>query len=217
MPPEAFYEFCLGLTPDQITLVMQMQEQYKIEEQKEIDEAEKLAAENEKEGLDENGNFIPDEDDENELEVNGGPGSGPRPGGGKGSKKKSSGGGSSGGGTDNDLGDEQYMTTTNMISRITGKATVIIDPAKTTPKIRSNVEDIVGKKLNMSTSKTNYGTSNYLNITKGEKSLKVRISDHSVTNIDRMNNEVHLFSRRLPNDSVNKQGYSEIESWLKNN
>jgi hypothetical protein len=38
---------------------MQMQEQYKLDEQKEIDEAEKLAAENEKEGLDEFGNPIP--------------------------------------------------------------------------------------------------------------------------------------------------------------
>jgi len=41
-------------------LVMQMQEQYKIDEQKEIDEAEKLAAENEKQGLDEFGNPIPE-------------------------------------------------------------------------------------------------------------------------------------------------------------
>lgn len=194
MPPEAFYEFCLGMTQDQITLVMQMIDQYKIEEQKELDEEERIRDEYLKAGLDENGNPIPENmnndvnNSDEEIEVNGGPGSGPRPGGGS---------------------DEDYM------SIIIGRK--VIDPEKTTPKIRSNIEKIVGKKLNMSTSKTNYGTSNYLNITKGDKSLKVRISDHSVTNQDRMNNEVHLFSRKLPNHPDNERGYSEIKSWLKNN
>jgi hypothetical protein len=102
MPPEAFYEFCLGMTQDQITLVMEMIDQYKIKEQKELDEEEKIRQEYLKQGLDENGNSIPETEDnntdeENELEVNGGPGSGPRPGGGKGSKKKSSGGSSGSG------------------------------------------------------------------------------------------------------------------------
>lgn len=60
MPPEAFYEFCLGMTQDQITLVMQMIDQYKIEEQKELDEEEKIRQEYLKAGLDENGNPIPE-------------------------------------------------------------------------------------------------------------------------------------------------------------
>jgi hypothetical protein len=97
MPPEAFYEFCLGMTQDQITLVMEMIDQYKIEEQNDIDSEQKIKDNYLKQGLDENGNPIQEiEDKDNtdeEIEVNGGPGSGPRPGGGKGSKKKSSGGG----------------------------------------------------------------------------------------------------------------------------
>jgi uncharacterized protein len=52
MPPEAFYEFCLGLTPDQITLIMQIVDQYK------LDEEENIQAEYAKQGLDENGNPI---------------------------------------------------------------------------------------------------------------------------------------------------------------
>jgi hypothetical protein len=59
MPPEAFYEFCLGMTQDQITLVMEMIDQYKIEEQKELDEEEKIRDEYLKQGLDENGNPLP--------------------------------------------------------------------------------------------------------------------------------------------------------------
>jgi hypothetical protein len=60
MPPEAFYEFCLGMSQDQITLVMEMIDQYKIEEQKELDEEEKIKDEYTKQGLDENGNPIPE-------------------------------------------------------------------------------------------------------------------------------------------------------------
>jgi hypothetical protein len=59
MPPEAFFEFCLGLTQDQITLVMEMIDQYKLDEQKELDEEEKIRQEYLKQGLDENGNPIP--------------------------------------------------------------------------------------------------------------------------------------------------------------
>jgi hypothetical protein len=60
MPTEAFYEFCLGMSQDQITLVMEMIDQYKIEEQKELDEEEKIQDEYRKQGLDENGNPIPE-------------------------------------------------------------------------------------------------------------------------------------------------------------
>lgn len=45
----------------------------------------------------------------------------------------------------------------------------------------------------VSPSTTNYGSSLYLNLkSNGEDKIKVRISDHSVTNIDRIRNEYHV-------------------------
>lgn len=138
--------------------------------------------------IEEENNITADEFNIDEFfAANGGPGSGPNPG----------------------SGSAKYETV------IIGKK--VIDPQKTVPVIKNIVEKIAGSKLSMSTSNTKYGASHYMNIIKGTKSLKVRISDHSVTNINRMNDEVHLYSRRLPHDPVNKAGYKEIQNWIKNN
>lgn len=48
MPPAAFMEFCLGLNQEQITLILEMQKQFMIDEEREIEEAEEIEPEPEK-------------------------------------------------------------------------------------------------------------------------------------------------------------------------
>ncbi|MCK9282571.1 MAG: hypothetical protein M0P71_18295 [Melioribacteraceae bacterium] len=110
----------------------------------------------------------------------------------------------------------QYMSKSSFVSKVV-KNPYYINPAKTLPAIKGRIEKIVGRSLNMSISKTNYGQSSYIVLHEkgGENTLKIRISDHSVTNIDRMFGEVHLHSRELPNSEWNKRGYKQIRNFKK--
>lgn len=67
----------------------------------------------------------------------------------------------------------------------------------------------------LSKSKTDYGESHYYEITKnGEYPLKVRISDHSVENVDRMRNEVHFRVNGKVWDEDFTNGIEKIEYYF---
>ena len=69
------------------------------------------------------------------------------------------------------------------------------DMTNFTLDVKKIIEDSGYYVSNPSYSKTKFGNSNYLYVSKDildENNIKVRISDHSVTNLDRMFNEIHI-------------------------
>jgi len=90
-----------------------------------------------------------------------------------------------------------------------------VDMKEYTLFVKKQIEDAGYYVSSPTYSKTNFGNSNYLYVAKNifdENKIKVRISDHSVTNLDRMFNEIHLHYPPYENSIFNfKRAIKEID------